>query len=110
NSKDQVEAIQSLLAIAPDLKEVLNPDRNVTQETAGAAYHGTHVAGLASYDAPEIGILGYRILPFSLKFKGGSPVPGDVTELFTHQILESSKRAIADGARVINMSLGQFIE
>src|SRR5690606_8342612 len=44
------------------------------------------------------------------KFKGGVPVQKDASDMFVSQIIESSERAIADGARVINMSLGQLIE
>ncbi len=109
-SVEEVESLESLLTLAPDLSHVLNPKRNISQEVNGAAYHGTHVAGLAAYDAPEIGLLAYRAFPFSLKLKNGIPVEQDISELFLDQLIEASERAIQDGARVINMSLGQIVD
>lgn len=102
--------IKQLIAENPAFSKFLHPNRNVSQEIQTVAYHGTHVAGLASYDAPQIGILGYRVLPFSVKFKQGHPVQGDQGDLFIDQVIEGSHRAIQDGARVLNMSLGMIVE
>ncbi len=62
--------------------------------TAGIAYgHGTHVAGLIALVAPSAKIIPYRVL--DANGEGNAWV-----------LAEALDRAIADGADVINMSLG----
>jgi|GEM_PF-6325271 len=47
----------------PKYASLLQTERLLEFESAQFATHGTMVAGLASYDAPEIGIIGYRVFP-----------------------------------------------
>lgn len=77
-------------------------DRAISEEKDAGIYHGTHVAGLASYDNPKIGILPYRVLPYNSYSRHDQlPVRSDF------DILEEAiHRAVADGAKIINMSLG----
>ncbi|MES2768982.1 MAG: S8 family serine peptidase [Bdellovibrionota bacterium] len=110
--KSQTEAnnIAQLLRENPEFESFLNPLRHNVQEIETSAYHGTHVAGLASYDDPEIGILGYRVIPFSSKYKNGELLEQDMGDLFIDQIIAGSSAAVRDGARVLNMSLGMIVD
>lgn len=95
-----------LIKIQPQLAPYLDPSRNVEQEIDSGAYHGTHVAGLISYDQPEIGVLAYRVLPVNIKYEAGRRVvKGSPTEAIFNNILKAMSLAISQGARVINMSL-----
>lgn len=109
-SIEDAQFIFQLVRAHPEFSSFLHPYRHVAQEIQASAYHGTHVAGLASYDNPQIGILGYRVLPFSTKYKDGKAVKMDTGDIFIDQILEGSERAVQDGARVLNMSLGMLVE
>ena len=95
-----------LIKMQPQLAPYLDPSRNVEQEIDSGAYHGTHVAGLISYDQPELGVLAYRVLPINIKYEAGRRVvKGSPTEVIFNNILQAMSLAIKAGARVINMSL-----
>lgn len=102
--------IATLIKENPEFSKFLHPHRNVGQEVQTSAYHGTHVAGLASYDNPQIGIIGYRVLPFNTKYKDGKLLEQDQGDLFIDQIIKGSQAAVRDGARVLNMSLGMLVD
>lgn len=90
----------------PKLAELLNPLRNVEQETESKAYHGTHVSGLLVYNDPRIGLLSYRVLPVNVKYKNGrKDTSVDQTGIAFGHILSAMSLAVKGGARVINMSL-----
>ncbi len=78
----------------PLLKELISPhllyDTRIT--------HGTQVAALASYDDNRIGITGYR--PIMDPHKGFL--------VSTQSVLDMSKLAIQDGAKIINLSLSFY--
>lgn len=84
----------------------LDPSRNIQQEIDSGAYHGTHVAGLMVYDEPQIGIIGYRVLPMNVKYKQGKKdFSQNSTEMVFKNILSAMSMAIKEGSRVINLSL-----
>ncbi len=90
----------------PALGIYLDPSRNVQQEIESGAYHGTHVAGLMVYDEPQIGIVGYRVLPMNVKYKQGKKdFSQNATEMVFNNILSAMSMAIKEGSRVINLSL-----
>jgi len=96
------DKVKDVLALEPELSRFLNLSRHVTQENSGAAYHGTHVAGLMVYDRPDFGLLAYRVLP-----QGLNPSTSyDYTKEAVDNINGSMDKASKDGARVVNMSLG----
>lgn len=101
------ELAQSLL---PELKQFLDPDRQLAQEMRGGVEHGTHVAGLMTYDTPEIGLLTYRVLPLNLRYelKEGAADPvkkEDWQQDLYGKVLAAIEMAAKKGARVINLSL-----
>lgn len=87
------------------LKPMLDPRRNVIQEVVGGLFHGTHVAGLMTYDEPRLGLLAYRAIPMNIEYTDRGQPTGDSSI----NILRAIDKAIKDGARVINLSLGMVI-
>lgn len=82
----------------------VDPDRSVEAETA-FMHHGTHVAGLASYDNPEIGLLPYRVLPVNANYLKGESSKAQAFTKSVEQVRAGTQDALKKGARVINMSL-----
>jgi subtilisin family serine protease len=113
-SQTLFEAHKDLLNQFPEFAEFFPLERNISEEDSEGIDHGTHVAGLASYDSPEIGILPYRVIPLNiagnydsfLGLLGGQ----NQTERFSSVLLQGLERAISEGAQVINMSLGMTFE
>ncbi|MEK7692100.1 MAG: S8 family serine peptidase, partial [Bdellovibrionota bacterium] len=95
-------AIFRLLALEPSLQPFLSYRRVAWQEVGGGAYHGTHVSGLMTYDRPDFGLLAYRVIP---SVERNDPEFDYTTESF-QMITDAINQAAADGARVVNMSLG----
>jgi len=98
--------IKSILAKGPELADYLNLSRQVNQEMASGAYHGTHVAGLMVYDRPDFGLLAYRVLPHN---KDADP-KHDYTSEVIQKMVDAIEKAAEDGVRVVNMSLGITIQ
>lgn len=87
----------------PQYAPQMNPLRQVVQELGQSLFHGTHVAGLMTYDDARLGLLAYRSLPFNIGYNKA----GEATLVDTEDYLPLAiRKAIQDGARVINMSLG----
>lgn len=97
-----IENYDAFAKAYPKHADKINSSRHLIQEVVGGLFHGTHVAGLAVYDLPEVGLLPYRTIPFNIVFKAGRASMPQGPEL----IVQAIQRAIRDGARVINMSLG----
>jgi subtilisin family serine protease len=100
------QANKLLLQSFPHLEAFFPKERSHEEESQEGIEHGTHVAGLASFDAPEIGILPYRVIPVN---RAGPNTPEGnlpLDERFAQILLKSIDRAVRDGANVINMSLG----
>lgn len=102
-SRQGREVVELAIQKMPALAEFLNPSRAYDQEQ-GSIDHGTHVAGLMVYDQPELGLLPYRVLPGNIVYKQGQKQQMTLPAVYLslHRAIE---QAIADGARVINMSL-----
>lgn len=106
DSFDMFNASKKLLTEFPELKQYFPAERNIEEEQGESFEHGTHVAGLASYDSTEIGIRGYRVVPVNRLSPTEKKEPNLMMKRFTGVLLEGLSKAIADGSRVINMSLG----
>ena len=92
--------IEEVLAIDPALGAWLHPMRDVEEEENTSASHGTHVAGLMTYDDERLGLKPYRVLPINAK-------PDlDENAAFGDALLEAIEHAAQDGVRVVNLSLG----
>ncbi|HXH74749.1 MAG TPA: S8 family serine peptidase [Bacteriovoracaceae bacterium] len=105
-SLDMLNAAETLLLEYPDLARYFPSERNIEEEETEGVNHGTHVAGLASYDSPEIGIVGYRVLPMNIPAEDTAVDEIGASRNFGDILIKGLNQAIADGATVINMSLG----
>ena len=95
-----------LLGLFPEMSPYLNPKRSTEKEISSHAYHGTHVAGLMTYDRPDFGLLAYRILPNpwnTLEEKSVEQSPFDDSII---RIGLAIDRAAKDGAKIVNLSVG----
>jgi len=97
--------VANLEAQASADNKYYQPERAIEQERESGSYHGTHVAGLMVYDQPALGLIPYRVIPSNVVYKNGSRDyngSGDAVE----RILQALNKAVRDGVRVINLSLG----
>jgi len=106
DSAKMIEAMGLFHQEHSDLAKLFPVDRNLEEEIGEGVYHGTHVAGLATYDSPEIGLKGYRVFPMNLTQETENFSVLKINEAFSKILLSALRKAISDGARVINMSLG----
>lgn len=95
--------IKRLISLHHELGQWLNPHRLHEEETDQGIYHGTHVAGLSSYDDARIGILPYRVLPETEPLENNNLVSID---LLLEYLKKSIQMAHDHGAKVVNMSIG----
>lgn len=88
----------------PSLADKLDPDRAVEEEFINGAFHGTHVAGLASYNEPRIGIVPLRV---NLAFPGnlGFDKQQAAIDSAVDSMIAALKKGYTLGARIFNMSL-----
>lgn len=103
NAREGRQLLELAVRNIPALGGFLNPSRRYDQEQGGID-HGTHVAGLMVYDQPELGLMAYRVLPFNQVYSKGERVMPDLPGVYG-LIRTAVLRAIADGARVVNLSL-----
>jgi subtilisin family serine protease len=102
SEKAITQGLQEFSVAYPDYALQMDSQRQIVQELSASLFHGTHVAGLMVYDEPRIGLLAYRALPFNLTYAQGQPQIADSED----NVPAAIRKAIEDGARVINMSLG----
>jgi len=108
-----LDAFKSITEEFPSLAKYFPMERNLEEEDSEGFDHGTHVAGLASYDSPEIGLLPYRIIPMNIPTNYDSflgMVDPEIITRFSKVLVTSLEYAIADGAQVVNMSLGMTFD
>jgi subtilisin family serine protease len=104
--KEEKESLllgELLLKTDPLLKPYIHPHRLHQYEKQIGMYHGTHVAGLASYDDNRIGIVPYRLLPQSESINGNSK---DSNVEFLEYLEKAVEHAAKNNVKVINLSLG----
>lgn len=100
-----VKMYQEGLSLVPELAPFLNPGR--LHEAEASVFHGTHVAGLAVYDRPEIGLLAYRVLPLNRDPSEDWGATGTkMLEHFVSSLGQALRLAVKDGAKIVNLSLG----
>ncbi len=102
DQKNMQKGIAQILTARPDFSKFLNLKRDHEKEGEVAIDHGTHVAGLASYDNDQIGILPYRVFPHQYWWTKNYP-----NVQFFDLIISGLNMAISDGAKIINLSMGK---
>lgn len=104
--KEEQESLllgELLLKIEPALKLYVHPHRLHQYEKQVGMYHGTHVAGLASYDDNRIGIVPYRLLP---QGESTGTLSKDSNVEFLEYLEKAVEHAAKNNVKVINLSLG----
>ncbi|MGE3608550.1 MAG: S8 family serine peptidase [Bacteriovoracaceae bacterium] len=110
-AKQLIKHVNAALDIYPNLAGVISPYRRIDQEADSGSQHGTHVAGLMTYDAPELGLLSYRVLPVNQVYKNGELIQDEFEQKnISKNILKALIKAVKDGVKVINLSLAMEIK
>ncbi|MCB0361894.1 MAG: S8 family serine peptidase, partial [Bdellovibrionales bacterium] len=110
--REKMECEQrELLEIDPRLEKYTEAFRGLEAED-GSTLHGTHVAGLMTYDRPEIGLISYRVLPYFQtqedKKNGNIGKQDKFVQNFKDAVerLSKVKDSQGRGVRIVNLSLG----
>ncbi len=107
NEKRIASVLTDFITANPSMKKYFDVHRNLSDELGEGLFHGTHVAGLMVYDEPRLGLLAYRALPARVTYMqttGQMRVQDPKGDL-----IKAVQQAVADGARVVNMSLALSI-
>lgn len=103
--------LQEAIDLFPELENFINPFRRIDQEADSNSIHGTHVAGLMTYDAPELGLLSYRVMPANQIYKDGQLRESEMGErVIADYVLRALNMASASGVKVVNLSLAMEIK
>lgn len=100
--KGWAEGIDYVTSVRPEYSKFLNRLRLHKFEAKMSIFHGTHVAGLASYDDERIGLLPYRVLPFNRE----TAPEFDYEKKFVQDLVAAFDHAEKAGAKVVNLSIG----
>ncbi len=101
-----IKGADLLLNAHPEYASFIDRIRDIGNEISSGADHGTHVAGLASYDNDKIGIVPFRILPHYQRWSQRFDNRVSVVDI----ILNAMEAAVKSGAKVINMSIGKTFD
>lgn len=102
-------AEETLLKIDPRLSAYLAPYRDVAFENSETK-HGTHVAGLMSYDNEAIGLIPYKVLPYHQTVKDEADFSVGKADRFVTNFENAVEHARQNGVRIVNLSLGGSFE
>jgi subtilisin family serine protease len=97
-------AAETLLSVDPRLQQFIEPYRMVEAETS--RFHGTHVAGLMTYDRPDFGLISYRVLPYAESQQDRADLMAGRADRFVSNFEDAVRHAEAQGVKIINLSLG----
>jgi subtilisin family serine protease len=104
--------IDAVNSAEPELKKYLNVYRHTMLESYGENIHGTHVAGLMTYDRPDFGVISYRVLPYHRTSAQDRDERLLKTDIFVNNIADALEKVakVRDsngrGIRIVNLSLG----
>jgi subtilisin family serine protease len=103
--KTKVAVIDTGVAHHPHLGDAVKERKNFTRQRGPDAYgrHGTHVAGTIHAIAPDAEIRSYTVLEEN---RGRQRADGNEID---KAILSAIDEAVGDGNKVINMSLGAYL-
>lgn len=97
-----IDSVNWLLGERPGFSKFLNPYRLHSSENSFTIHHGTHVAGLASYDDEKIGLLPYRVLPVNRE----TAPDFEYEKKFVENLISAFDAAKKAGAKIVNLSIG----
>ncbi len=103
--------IQMLISAYPKIEKIISPYQRIDQESDTGSFHGTHVAGLMTYDAPELGLISYRVLPVNQIYKSGELEESKMGQMpVSRNVLKALHMAADSGVKVINLSLAMVLK
>ncbi len=102
-------AIEALTELDPRLKPFMEPYRDLSFEDSETK-HGTHVAGLMSYDNPQIGLIPYKVLPYYQTEKDEADFSVGKADRFVVNFEKAVEHARTAGVKIVNLSLGGSFE
>jgi subtilisin family serine protease len=92
------------------LKDYVGVYRDPGLDESGEHTHGTHVAGLMTYDRPDFGLISYRIVPYHLDKAQKKQEKLAQADIWTKYFEESLEHAAARGVKIVNLSVGATLE
>lgn len=101
----RVCAVEHLLELDPRLGRFITPYRDLAAERGGTR-HGTHVAGLMSYDNPAIGLIPYRVIPYHETEQDEADAARGKADKFVGNFEVALQHARRAGVKIVNLSLG----
>jgi subtilisin family serine protease len=108
--------IDAVTSVSAKLKDYVHAYRAQSYEAAGEYIHGTHVAGLMTYNRPDFGLIAYRVLPYHVTKAEGREESLLKTDYFVSNIENALNRMAkirdANGrpVRIVNLSLGGSLQ
>lgn len=105
----RVCATEQLIKLEPKLEKYIQPYREISLENSETK-HGTHVAGLMSYDNPAIGLIPYKVLPYHETDEDEVQFASGKADRFVTNFESALIHARAAGVKVVNLSLGGSFE
>ncbi len=105
----KVCAANELVKIDPRLGRYMTAYRAVGVENSETK-HGTHVAGLMSYDNDAIGLIPYKVIPYHETEQDEADFSRGKADRFVKNFENALKHARASGVKIVNLSLGGSFE
>ncbi len=105
----KVCAAEEIVKIDPRLGRFMAPYRGLALENSETK-HGTHVAGLMSYDNKAIGLIPYKMLPYHETEQDEADFSRGKADRFVKNFETALRHARVAGVKVVNLSLGGSFE
>lgn len=105
----RVCSVSEMLKLDARLERFIHPYRSVKMEKSRTR-HGTHVAGLMTYDNPAIGIIPYRVIPYHETMEDEANFAMGKADKFVGNFEKALAHARRNGVKIVNLSLGGSFE
>ena len=98
--------LKEVIEIDPRLSQFTHPYRATIEEEQTTYRHGTHVAGLMTYDRPDFGLIPYRILPYHQNRQDKIDSNIGKADKFAENFADAISDADKKGVKIVNLSIG----